>query len=423
MPFIAYANRLTESNRFDLPTAPDAEAPKVPDKHCLFVNAPEDAGPGSDLPVVVFVHGGSLEKGDIQVDFYRGENFVANGCVYVAVNYRLRFEGWAPIDGRFNGFEDFHAAMAWVSNNIADFGGDPSNITLIGQSAGASMVMRGLCDPRTKSLVARAVALSMGMSRHRSLSRAALMRALLGGRLRRDRLNALSPARTRKAFERLARLTHYDMTLGWTDYDPAQLPPIPMLMGTMQDEMCGLKSSGLVDRVMAGPWNHHKVIAASIRFVLARCFDAPLRDGISFDRLLGDSAIRRFTAHTLATREDSRTWAYEIFSSDPNVKAKHIGDIPLLFNNLDSEPEMLEEVADADARERLPKLAAEFSQIIVDFAHGREPDWPAYGHDHAVRRFDIAKDAEPLAHTVDGNQDPYPAIRAMFPRMQRRTII
>src|SRR5699024_8085211 len=87
------------------------------------------------------------------------------GIVFVAINYRLGFEGFGLVPGgEANvGILDQLAALQWVQNNIAEFGGDPANVTIMGQSAGAQSSSLLLMSDRSEGLFARVIAMSSGV--------------------------------------------------------------------------------------------------------------------------------------------------------------------------------------------------------------------------------------------------------------------
>ncbi len=102
------------------------------------------------LPVYVFVHGGAFEMGSGSVPLYDGKSFAANGIVYVSINYRLSVFGAMTLkslrdespDGLTGcyGISDVYRALEWIHRNIRAFGGNPGNVTLGGESAGAFLV-------------------------------------------------------------------------------------------------------------------------------------------------------------------------------------------------------------------------------------------------------------------------------------------
>ncbi|MBP0448018.1 carboxylesterase/lipase family protein [Kitasatospora sp. RG8] len=112
----------------------------------LSVNVWTPEGEGRDpLPVMVWIHGGGFTTGSSAVTAYDGATFARDGVVCVTLNYRLGVEGFAYIEGApapaNRGLLDQVFALEWVRDNIANFGGDPDNVTLFGESAGAMSVL------------------------------------------------------------------------------------------------------------------------------------------------------------------------------------------------------------------------------------------------------------------------------------------
>lgn len=116
--------------------------PVIAGDECLNVNVwtPDPGGDG--LPVMVWIHGGSFRNGGNAVPSYDGRAFARDGVVLVSMNYRLGAPGFALLpDAPANlGIRDQLAALAWVQDNIYAFGGDPDNVTIFGESAGAMSV-------------------------------------------------------------------------------------------------------------------------------------------------------------------------------------------------------------------------------------------------------------------------------------------
>jgi para-nitrobenzyl esterase len=116
--------------------------PVIPGDDCLNLNIwTPDVG-GSGLPVMVWIHGGAFRTGSNAVETYDGSAFARDGLVCVAINYRLGVEGFADLPGAppNRGLLDQLFALQWVQENIAKFGGDPTRITIAGESAGAMSV-------------------------------------------------------------------------------------------------------------------------------------------------------------------------------------------------------------------------------------------------------------------------------------------
>ncbi|MFD8059636.1 carboxylesterase/lipase family protein [Streptomyces cyaneofuscatus] len=111
------------------------------------------------LPVLVWIHGGSLLHGSSAVPVYDGAAFARDGVVLVSVNYRLGVEGFGlfPDAPANRGLLDQLAALEWVRDNIAAFGGDPDRVTVAGESAGAVSIGALLATDRVAGLLRRAV--------------------------------------------------------------------------------------------------------------------------------------------------------------------------------------------------------------------------------------------------------------------------
>jgi len=138
------------------------------DEDCLTLNviAPES---GVGLPVMVWIHGGAYSVGSAREIRRQGEGLVNGGVVFVNFNYRLGalgyldFSSFSTVHRTFEsnlGLRDQVAALQWVRDNIAEFGGDRGNVTLFGESAGANAVTTLMTVPRARGLFARAIAQS-----------------------------------------------------------------------------------------------------------------------------------------------------------------------------------------------------------------------------------------------------------------------
>ncbi|MEU0511101.1 carboxylesterase family protein [Amycolatopsis sp. NPDC006125] len=146
-------------------TAPGARCPQPGEagsEDCLFLNVTTPAGEPGRLPVLVWIHGGAFVGGN--GDSYDARDLAARGLVVVTVNYRLGALGWlahpalAHDGGTGNfGLLDQQAALRWVRDNIAAFGGDPARVTLAGESAGAMSVCDHLVSPGSAGLFHAAI--------------------------------------------------------------------------------------------------------------------------------------------------------------------------------------------------------------------------------------------------------------------------
>ena len=143
------------------PDAPMSQEASSED--CLYANiwAPGvgEAEQGSKLPVFIWIHGGAYHAGSTRNPGYDLTAFARDGIVGVSLAYRLGPLGFYRFDelsDRFDsncGFSDIVAGIRWVHENIAAFGGDPDNITVCGESAGATMVFCALASPACRRAV------------------------------------------------------------------------------------------------------------------------------------------------------------------------------------------------------------------------------------------------------------------------------
>jgi para-nitrobenzyl esterase len=136
---------------------------------CLYLNVWTPAGfhPGGKLPVMVWIHGGAFIQGTGGTPFYDGTHFAERGVVLVTVNYRLGRLGFfahpaltaenpnGPL-GNY-GIMDNIAALKWVKANISAFGGDPSNVTIFGESAGGILMNFLMTAPEARGLFAKTI--------------------------------------------------------------------------------------------------------------------------------------------------------------------------------------------------------------------------------------------------------------------------
>lgn len=158
---------------------------------CLYLNVWTPAKRNTeDLPVLVYFFGGGFVAGDGAEPRYNGESMAKKGIVAVTVNYRLNVFGFlahpelsaeAPYKASGNyGLLDQLAALKWVKENIAAFGGDPNKVTIAGESAGSIAVSYQMASPLAKGLIAGAIGES-GAGIHPTLAPVSLVEAEKNG--------------------------------------------------------------------------------------------------------------------------------------------------------------------------------------------------------------------------------------------------
>jgi para-nitrobenzyl esterase len=156
------AQRVPNNRSVDLPDSPPIS------EDCLYLNVWTSAKSAkAKLPVMVWIYGGAYTEGAGSTPYNHGDTFAADGVVYVSFNYRLGSLGFlahpelskeSPHGASGNyALTDTLAALQWVQRNIAAFGGDPKNVTIFGESAGAAIASALIGSPPANGLFQRAI--------------------------------------------------------------------------------------------------------------------------------------------------------------------------------------------------------------------------------------------------------------------------
>jgi para-nitrobenzyl esterase len=230
------------------------ESPAV-SEDCLYLNIWTPASPElAALPVMVWIHGGSNKSGWSYEPNYIGETLARKGVVVVSIAYRLGVFGFFshPELTRSNfGLLDQVAALQWLQENVRSFGGDPENITVFGESAGADDIGSLLVSPLSRGLFRRAIHQSGGsgvMINNSAAELAPLGVALsttLGGDGSLESLRGVAAAEILAAGEKVYAGHYFDPVVdGHSLQEPplqtlarADLPPVDLLIGTNANEM------------------------------------------------------------------------------------------------------------------------------------------------------------------------------------------
>ncbi|ANE04528.1 alpha/beta fold hydrolase [Corynebacterium crudilactis] len=305
---------------------------------------------GADAPVLVYIHGGGYDSGtrfDARTDptFFREQGFVV-----VSVDYRVGLDGFARFhndeENRYRGIDDCALALEWVQKNIEHFGGDPTNVTLIGQSAGAGIALWLARLDHYKGAFRRLVALSPSFPRQPFAARKGALRRALGKPITRAALANITPEHLEKGYRRFTRRFFNDLALGPTPYDPDELADIDLIISSTRDEMYNHHIGQWFDSRGRGSKLGARLLGVSNPAAYIKA--ARAIDDRVVGRMIGDSMIRRFVVQT------EKGWWVEF-------PGKHCEDLSLIFRH------------DSEAH-----------HLIADFARAKAPTWPAYSPDNRV---------------------------------------
>lgn len=376
------------------PFPPDAAPIRTsPSEDCLFVNVwkPATANAGARLPVMVWIHGGGFVNGGSSPAVYSGENFARDGIVLVSLNYRLgRFGFFAHpafakegFGGNF-GFLDQIAALKWVKTNIANFGGDPANVTVFGESAGGMSMHMLLQAPEARGLFHKVI-IESGAGRERSLPTPTVAVAAKAGELFAPDLDAvaLRALPSDKVTGDLSMMTMGQRTYSGPMVDARTIfgSPVDGIAGGLYARVPVMVGANSADGLPFGTdkdeiWASYGPKADAAR----QLYDptgqsAPLQVAVmtSADRTFIEPA--RAVARALAQRGQS-TWLYRFAYAHPEFRtamggAPHASEIPYVFDTLAARTQ-LKTVPGEQA------VAVNTHKLWIDFARNGSPDphWP-----------------------------------------------
>jgi para-nitrobenzyl esterase len=427
-----------------LPSPLDALVPNpaVAGEDCLNLNiwSPELGSAG--LPVMVWTTGGAFESGTGASPWYDGSHFARDGIVCVTITYRVGAEGFLSLgEGNANrGLLDQIAALQWVRENIAAFGGDPGNVTIFGESAGGMSVGTLLAIPRAQGLFRRAIAQSGAT--HYEVSAATAQRVgeilaeKLGVAATREAISAVPIERLLAAqLDLRADLAAHPDAERWgaevvvsmmpwhpvVDGDVLPARPIEriaagggadidLLVGTNTDEWrLFLVPNGAIDhvtdRVLAGAIVAYglpvEAALAAYRAAHPGESSGDLLAALQSDWYIRIPALRLADAHA---KNSSATYMYEFAWRSPQFNGRlgacHGLEIPFVFDMLGNGTEPLL------GSEPPQRLANTMHAAWVAFATRGDPAWPKY---ELIRRATMRFDT--TSEVVD---DPRSAERALW---------
>ena len=389
--------------------------PSIPGENWLTLNVWTPGGTG--LPVMVWIHGGAFSHGNSAVAAYDGHTFARDGVVLVTINYRLGVDGFAVLpDAPANrGLLDQVAALEWVRDNIAVFGGDPGNATIFGESAGAQSVTTLLAIPRARGLFARAITQSGAAQAAADPADAALVTKELGRALGVEvTAESLAGVPLPKLIEaqtvvRNALADRPDPARFGASIVVASIafPPVidgdliprhplaaiaageaadvPLLTGTTSEEFrlfliptgrAALVTDDLLPALLP-------VLGISAPVAeLYRSHRPGATPGDLLAALLTDSYFRLPALAVAEARTGSApTYVYEFAWPSPvaGLGASHAIDVPFVFDNLAADG------VDRIIGSRAPaQLAAQMHATWISFARTGDPGWRPFGTDYPV---------------------------------------
>ncbi|MFJ4594990.1 MULTISPECIES: carboxylesterase/lipase family protein [unclassified Kitasatospora] len=383
----------------------------VPGEEYLTVDVHTPAADGGGRPVMVFVHGGGFVTGSNRAALYGGGAFARDGVVLVTVNYRLGVPGFLELAGApaNRGLLDVLAALRWVRGSVAAFGGDPGNVTVFGQSAGATLVGALLATPAAAGLFRRAIVQSgngCGAFTPEQAQRVtAAVAAALGveptveafALVPDERFVAVLPAlagldlRTDAASDPLAGLSPFSLVLPAQPADALADGPaadVDLLIGTNTEEghlyvvpQGGLESTTDADVLAVAAWVHADPEAALAAHRAARPGATPgeLRSAVLGRALFEAGTARLAQAHARISggRTHRYSFGYRSTALGGRLGAAHTVELPFVFDVAD-EPWLHGDTGLLGPDPAPAGLAARVHGAWVAFAGTGDPGWAAY---------------------------------------------
>lgn len=389
---------------------------------CLSLNIwlPENA---ENAPVFVWIYGGALTNGASSFSMYDGAELARRGLVVVSINYRvgplgylahpeLSAESEDGISGNY-GLLDQVAALRWVNRNISAFGGNPDNVTIAGESAGALSVMYLMASPNARGLFHRAIAQSAYMLSTPELSeeRFGMPSAESVGTWLEGELHAEGIAELRAMGAR--QLTNASLRAGyvpWGTVDGQVLPrqpvdifddgeqaPVPMIAGFNSGEIRSLR------RLLPPAAANAEEYEAAVRTGYGEFADIMLRfyPSANIDEAMlatTRDAMYGWTAERLAAKQTALGVPGYLYLFDHGYRdadqaglhAFHASEIPFIFGTTRQTPPLWPEIPRNAAEQSLSRAMtdywASFATTGVPVAEGQS-NWPPYSEDESYMYF------------------------------------
>ncbi|MGA3082861.1 MAG: carboxylesterase family protein [Terracidiphilus sp.] len=396
---------------------------------CLFLNvyAPAGAKANSKLPVMFWIHGGGYKAGAGSEPRHNGDFLPLHGVVLVTINYRLSAFGFlatADLAKEANGAAgnygllDMVAALQWVKASIANFGGNPGNVTIFGESVGASAVVALMASPAARGLFHKAIGESVG-----ALESGLLHQDSLEDRERHDaawveslgvkslaELRALPAEKILAAASVKGALRFSPVVDGRlltepiaATYAAGRQAHVPLLAGWNRDENTSLATEMTPEKWTAYASENFKERAAEfLSLYPGKTDEQAWRSAADYgsDAFVAFHTWRWIEAQ--ANSGESPTWRYHFeLAALPSkyhtdLAVFHSDDIEYVFGTLDTRPG--ETIRPEDR-----KLSEQMMSYWTNFAKTGDPNgpglpvWPSYGADHSLIHLNSAISSGPDA--------------------------
>jgi para-nitrobenzyl esterase len=385
---------------------------------CLYLNVWTGAKVATEKrPVMFWIYGGGYYTGSGSQAMYDGEALAKKGAVVVTFNYRLGAFGFFAYPeltkesdrrGSANfGVMDSVAALQWVQKNIARFGGDPKNVTIFGESAGAGMVANLMAMPSAKGLFVRAIGESSAWSTATIAPLSTLADAEQEGVKLADKIGAKSLAELRaqpaEAIQKAGR-GQGPVVDGWLiPEDPGKVfaagkqIDVPVLVGSNRDESFGGNPKSAADFVAQAHKRFGDLADAYLKLYPAGS-DEEARESAFYSGRDEMAFVMRNWARLAEKPGKSKAYVYYFtqqpprlpnarggFAPGPHGSATHVSEILYVFGHLDGSRTW----TDSDQQ-----VADAMSSHWVNFARNGDPNgkglnkWPVYdGKNQSVMVF------------------------------------
>ncbi len=425
-----------------LPDGPTAS------EDCLYLNVWTPASsPAAKLPVMVYIYGGAFSQGAGSIPLYDGTNLAKKGVIVVTMNYRLGAFGFFAhpaltkesahhASGDY-GLMDMLASLRWVQRNIAGFGGDPGNVTVFGQSAGAMAIAALVGSPQSAGLFKRAISesgawMGLGPGRMRRLEQAERAGAKEAQAIGAETAAALRKLPAEEVAKKLRGagmiVDGYVIPKDVTQvFEQGNQQPVDVLVGSNKDEGSFFGGRGAnaeqFKKQQSARWGNlagafFKQYSADTDAEAAKSAQAVFRDGAAW--------LMRVYANYQAEKGQA-AYVYYFAQNPPGQEgqpyrgATHASELPYVFDNLGKLPLYPDNSDPVKAKASAPdqKVAGLMSSYWTNFAKTGDPNGPGLPRWPAFKNVDKGRvmvlKAQPAVEQI-----PSPAKLELFDELFRK---